>query len=1236
MHVDEGKFEGCLSFDLISEGQTEVTNVVPDEIEFLRANYDDIHIVEREGFHPVVLLTIDSSTQPTRRVVLEVSIVGGYPFVAPRVRILFPHQAAVGLDGVLSEAEIGQLQTDIRDAISPCLLAGAPCIMQIISVVQRVISTEDSHPQTQATVEIENAKAPAGAEESVLKRDVVKLSVLALHLLNKCCHLKDPESKEEANSNFQLLVNYLLNDARLIPKGLQKCVTWKYEYVKRIFSDAIQVCIDGSDPLMKWMWSHEEGTCTFRRVSAGRYRSEFIEQCLLGSGGFAPVYVCRKKVDGRLYAVKKIAIRKNEAEKALREVQSLAALSHKHIVRYYDAWIEPGCDDELLDYVLDGDEEVEDDCVDGDGSTTHSYDSNRRSTIGGSIRVGGASDYGEGGGETTNTTCYSCSSSAEDDDGEESNLLYDLQSPMHSHKEEEFSTLYIQMELCSKHSLRHLIDQCDKEEGSLLTAGNGDKVATKIFRQLLTVVSHFHRQGIVHRDLKPDNILFEMQSSVSSDDVGTIRVADFGLARTLHRSMKHSPSNVELNDVRPLDELEVGPSPTGNLGSVVYCAPEQERGESYDFSVDEYSLGMIALEMWLAVAGQGFRERFNIMTDISRGKPIPQWFYAWNPRMAEVIASLLERDPGKRRTSEEILNKADLPGDPADVVEALETIKRHGERFSGRVLHCVKQASVKQHCKPPPQVKDAVKALTHTVTLDLIQAVNIIGMLHGAMPLASVDPLVPLNTLLSEQDVSCLIDMNSNVWAFPNQPQLATAYHLTLLTNHHIGSFYHFHYRSRPYAVFTTPSSAPGIVDEMFLDPLLSFFHLLSVAELKSKLEIIVSHADWLAATHSRTVGSVESLDHLGDLCESIEPGKSIGPILDKVDSTLSDGNHIVSSHDRLEALKTFTLRITEALQLFGKQVASNVRVCIDPRLKPAETSVDRSFIDYGVFFECRTHERGHAIAFCCGVENFTSKCGARNADVQAVCLSVDLFALGEVCEHVRFPQTDGLLLSGVAVRPQDVYSPGQKYSALTVSANLWLDNIRACFRIDQDVRGFRKAMKARGIQTLFQVGSQSASISLFHETKMNIQSVDITSREVCRVVRRHCSFERADDPVLYLKDSEKRVRAEEVKKLFAVIKRSLFHILVVDAEAKKVAECVRLYSGEVPFPAADGERSTTPELVEWLKNSMSTYGVLPIFSVPDKTVTFAVDQKLLRTASNVEQKQYKAANRGDNVRRKK
>jgi translation initiation factor 2-alpha kinase 4 len=72
-----------------------------------------------------------------------------------------------------------------------------------------------------------------------------------------------------------------------------------------------------------------------------RYHQDFDEAGQLGRGGFGQVVKARNKLDGRLYAVKKISQTSAAALKdTLSETMLLSRLNHSYVVRYYTAWIE--------------------------------------------------------------------------------------------------------------------------------------------------------------------------------------------------------------------------------------------------------------------------------------------------------------------------------------------------------------------------------------------------------------------------------------------------------------------------------------------------------------------------------------------------------------------------------------------------------------------------------------------------------------------------------------------------------------------------------------------------------------------------------------------------------------------------------------------------------------------------------------------------------------------------------
>jgi hypothetical protein len=86
-------------------------------------------------------------------------------------------------------------------------------------------------------------------------------------------------------------------------------------------------------------------------VQNSRYKNDFVEENLLGKGGFASAFRARNRLDGIDYAVKKIRLgndieeidrynKENPYEKIFREIKNLARLEHHNVIRYYSSWLE--------------------------------------------------------------------------------------------------------------------------------------------------------------------------------------------------------------------------------------------------------------------------------------------------------------------------------------------------------------------------------------------------------------------------------------------------------------------------------------------------------------------------------------------------------------------------------------------------------------------------------------------------------------------------------------------------------------------------------------------------------------------------------------------------------------------------------------------------------------------------------------------------------------------------------
>jgi serine/threonine-protein kinase len=105
-----------------------------------------------------------------------------------------------------------------------------------------------------------------------------------------------------------------------------------------------------------------------------------------------------------------------------------------------------------------------------------------------------------------------------------------------------------------------------------------DRVDVKTTLQLLAPIADaldlVHRAGIVHRDLKPQNIF------LAWDDADEVvpKLLDFGMAKLLSNSPVRTVSGTP-------------------IGTPLYMAPEQARGDKVDGRCDVYALGVLCYEM---------------------------------------------------------------------------------------------------------------------------------------------------------------------------------------------------------------------------------------------------------------------------------------------------------------------------------------------------------------------------------------------------------------------------------------------------------------------------------------------------------------------------------------------------------------------------------------------------------------------------------------------------------------
>ncbi len=242
----------------------------------------------------------------------------------------------------------------------------------------------------------------------------------------------------------------------------------------------------------------------------------------------------------------------------------------------------------------------------------------------------------------------------------------------------------------------------------------------QIALQCASGLDYAHSRNYIHRDLKPANLIF--------DEGGNIKIADFGLARTLAEPAWSEPKGVL-------------------LGTAKYASPEQANGVAALKQSDLYSLGLIVYEMVSGRLPFTGNDTFEVLRARLNGDVHP-------PQEAGVvgpiIARTLRRDPSERPKTEEFvaelltLSRAIEPPEaivPLHKKEFVEVIGRSSP-LSPVVDVGDGGVSTQSYYRSSPLAED-VEAGTLTVFDDEVDASTTVLSATQHMPLESDDQIYP-------------------------------------------------------------------------------------------------------------------------------------------------------------------------------------------------------------------------------------------------------------------------------------------------------------------------------------------------------------------------------------------------------------------------------------------------------------------------------------------------------------
>lgn len=171
-------------------------------------------------------------------------------------------------------------------------------------------------------------------------------------------------------------------------------------------------------------------------------------------------------------------------------------------------------------------------------------------------------------------------------------------------------TLFLAMELVEGHTLRDVISR----ESPLTPAR-----ALAYLEPVLAALAAAHRAGLIHRDVKPENVLISGQ--------GSVKVADFGLARAVTAETQHTSTGVL-------------------IGTVSYIAPELVTEGRADARADVYSAGVMLYELLTGQKPHAGETPIQVAykhvhEDVPAIRTVPDYVNA-------LVARSMARDPGLR------------------------------------------------------------------------------------------------------------------------------------------------------------------------------------------------------------------------------------------------------------------------------------------------------------------------------------------------------------------------------------------------------------------------------------------------------------------------------------------------------------------------------------------------------------------------------------------------------------
>ncbi len=262
---------------------------------------------------------------------------------------------------------------------------------------------------------------------------------------------------------------------------------------------------------------------------------------------------------------------------------------------------------------------------------------------------------------------------------------------------------YFAMELLDGEDLSKRLDR----DGPL-----DERTAWLIARQTAAALDHAAKHGVIHRDVKPANLFLVPPPTGFPLPAGVpmVKVTDFGLALTQ----------------RGPDDSDTTQTAAGMiLGTPVYMAPEQFRGETVDPRADVYSLGATVFHVLTGRLPFDGRTVFDVMS--KKHEPPPRLAPPVSAETTELVAAMMATDA------------RDRPADYAELIARIDALPCLDGAFSYTGLPAAASAARPAPVAPPPKRRRRVHVALAAALLVVVAAVALVIITRPARPAVFAD-----------------------------------------------------------------------------------------------------------------------------------------------------------------------------------------------------------------------------------------------------------------------------------------------------------------------------------------------------------------------------------------------------------------------------------------------------------------------------------------------------------------